>query len=86
MNQQIPKYRLKTARPARYQILVQGALDERWSRRLGGLAISTLSTATGSSVTRLSGEVLDQAALFGVLNTLYELHLPLISVWYQDEE
>ena len=86
MNEQIPKSRLQTARPARYQILVQGALDERWSRRLGGLAISTLATATGSPITCLSGEVLDQAALFGVLNTLYALHLPLISVSYLDGE
>jgi hypothetical protein len=31
-------------------------------------------------VTTLMGELSDQAALAGVLNTLYELHLPLLSV------
>jgi hypothetical protein len=31
-------------------------------------------------VTTLSGELSDQAALCGVLNTLYELHLPLLTV------
>jgi len=31
-------------------------------------------------VTTLEGELSDQAALAGVLNTLYELHLPVISV------
>ncbi len=34
----------------------------------------------GSLVTILEGELSDQAALAGVLNTLYELHLPLLSV------
>jgi hypothetical protein len=31
-------------------------------------------------VTTLEGYLRDQAALFGVLNTLYELHLPVLSV------
>jgi len=33
-------------------------------------------------VTTLDGEVLDQAALAGVLSALYNLHLPLLSVEY----
>jgi hypothetical protein len=66
--------------PASYRILAQGSLDERWSDRLGGLTVSVFATETGSVVTRLSGELMDQAALLGVLNTLFDLHLPLISV------
>ena len=31
-------------------------------------------------VTTLEGEVTDQAALAGILNTLYELHLPILSL------
>jgi hypothetical protein len=31
-------------------------------------------------LTALEGELMDQAALAGVLNTLYELHLPVFSV------
>jgi hypothetical protein len=34
----------------------------------------------------LVGHMTDQAALSGVLNTLYELHLPLLSVENMDEE
>lgn len=66
--------------PARYQILVQGGLDDTWSGRLGGLDISVYATGQGDLVTQLSGRLVDQAALFGTLNTLYELRLPLISV------
>jgi hypothetical protein len=36
-------------------------------------------------VTTLVGEMEDQAALAGVLNTLYELHLPLLSVEFLKE-
>lgn len=35
-------------------------------------------------VTTLVGQLRDQAALFGVLNSLYELHLPILSVEYQE--
>jgi hypothetical protein len=34
----------------------------------------------GQATTVLEGRLADQAALSGVLNTLYELHLPVISV------
>jgi hypothetical protein len=67
--------------PATYQICVQGQIDPSWSDRLGGMAIfpDTLET-TGHPATTLEGELSDQAALAGVLNTLYELHLPVLSV------
>lgn len=52
-----------------------------WSERLGGFVItSNEDTEYGSAVTTLEGSVIDQAALLGILNTLYELRLPLISV------
>ena len=35
-------------------------------------------------VTELAGKVLDQAELVGLLNSLYELHLTLLSVEYLD--
>ena len=34
----------------------------------------------GAFITRLEGELLDQAALAGVINTLFELQLPLLAV------
>ena len=57
--------------PARYRIRVKGYLDSSWSDRLGGLDITTSSQEdVGPTVTTLRGDVLDQAALAGVLNTL----------------
>jgi hypothetical protein len=40
--------------------------------------------AEGAREITLVGRLADQAALFGVLNTLYGLHLPLLSVEYVD--
>jgi hypothetical protein len=47
--------------------------------------IKNSSQAGQAPVTTLVGQLRDQAALFGVLNNLYELHLPILSVEYQDE-
>jgi hypothetical protein len=66
--------------PAAYQIVVQGRIDPAWSDRLEGMSIVPAIDETGSPITTLSGELSDQAALAGVLNTLYELHLTLIAV------
>ena len=75
---------LKLETPATYRIRVQGRLDKNWSDRLGGMAI-TGTTRDNLPVTFLVGHLTDQAALSGVLNTLYELHLPLLSVENLDE-
>jgi hypothetical protein len=66
--------------PAIYRICVWGRIAARWSDRLGGMTITVDSTDTGQSMTTLVGELEDQASLAGVLNTLYELHLPVLSV------
>jgi hypothetical protein len=49
---------------------------------LGGLHITTSTEKDGEPVTELVGQVRDQAELAGVLDTLYELHLALLSVEY----
>jgi hypothetical protein len=59
-------------------IRAAGALDASWSDYLGGLCVR--ASGRGSQVSELSGRLLDQAALLGVLVTLYDLGLPLISV------
>ena len=71
---------LKLWTPATYRIEVEGALDESWSDRLGGLRIRSRQRADESTVTTLSGRMRDQAELSGVLNSLYELHLPILKV------
>ncbi len=64
----------------RYRILIRGMLDASWSDRLGGMTISTAQLADGAATTVLSGELADQSALVGVLNTLHDFGLPLVSV------
>ena len=73
---------LKLDTPATYRIRVKGHLDRSWSDCLSGLAISRSGEGAEPVVTTLYGQVLDQAALSGVLNALYGLHLPLLSVEY----
>jgi hypothetical protein len=70
--------------PGNYRIRVQGLLDESWFERLGGLRITTSRQIDKAPVTELVGQMRDQAELAGVLNTLYELHLTLLSVEYLD--
>lgn len=67
-------------RPATYLIAVEGRIALTWSDRLEGMTIRQAAEATEPPVTTLEGELSDQAALAGVLNTLYELHLPVVSV------
>lgn len=71
--------------PAAYQIRVQGRIDPSWSDRLEGMAVCLSIGEADHPITTLEGELLDQAALIGVFNTLYELHLPLLSVKRVDE-
>ena len=67
-------------RPGTYRIQVKGRLDASWSDRLGGMEIRTVDQAGGTPETNLEGWLPDQAALCGVLNALYSLHLSLVSV------
>ena len=71
--------RLTLYESASYVIRIQGVLDPEWSARLGGLQILVIS-AGSHTATELSGELPDQAALIGVLTSLYDLGLPLLSV------
>ena len=59
-----------------YEIQVEGTLAGRWTDWFEGLAIEI--NAAGN--TTLSGSLIDQAALFGVLNKIHSLNLILISV------
>jgi hypothetical protein len=76
---------LKLETPANYRIRVQGHVPQEWFDRLGGMSV-TQGLSTGAHKTStLQGYMPDQAALSGVLNTLYELHLPLLNVECIDE-
>jgi hypothetical protein len=66
--------------PAVYEIRVRGRLEATWSDRLEGMRITESRRLDGEMETVLVGRLADQAAFSGVLNTLYELHLPVVSV------
>jgi len=68
--------------PAIYSIQVLGCLDKSWSKRLCDLTILSYHTVLidGMEMTTLTGELIDQAALMGVLNALYNLQLTIWSV------
>ena len=66
--------------PAMYRITIHGCLDDSWSEQLGGMAVSSELDARGSQLTVLTGPLVDQAALYGVLNALYGLGFALLSV------
>jgi hypothetical protein len=64
----------------RYRILIRGTLNADWSDRLGGMTVSATRLADGTTGTTLIGDLADQSALVGVVNTLHDLGLSLVSV------
>lgn len=66
--------------PIEYQICVKGHLDQRRMRWFEGLNIS--SRPNGDTL--ISGQIIDQAALYGVLNRIRDLDLPLLLVKRSD--
>ena len=63
---------------ARYRIVVQGRLDAAWIEQIDGLRWR--SEAGPPAQTSVWGCLRDQAALHGLLRTLYNLGLPLVAV------
>jgi len=61
--------------PAQYEIRVAGVLDGRWAAWFGGLQVSGQGEETV-----ISGLLVDQPALHGVLTKVRDLGLCLISV------
>ena len=81
-SKQINQLRLSTS--ADYQIILQGWLDDSWSDRLSGMHIKVKIPENKIPVAILDGQLKDQAELLGVLNSLYELRMPIISVEIKD--
>lgn len=86
MGDKYKKDHLKPWSPATYRIKVEGLLDESWSDRFAGMRIHSAKRADQSDVTSLTGRLVDQSQLTGVLNGLAELHLPILSVENLDIE
>lgn len=64
------------SKPRVYQIRLEGHLSSQWSDWFEGLAI----TPTHQGHTLLTGPLIDQAALYGLLRKVRDLGLPLVSV------
>jgi hypothetical protein len=67
------------------RIRVKGRLTEDWSERMHGLSITTL-IGQDTVETTLEGDVPDQSALQGVIASLGDLNLAVISVEALDDE
>ncbi len=63
-----------------YRIEVHGYLSPHWFNRFGSMQVMSCPPEGDRSLTILQGMVSDQAELAGILKTLYELHLSLLSV------
>jgi hypothetical protein len=69
------KQRNDSSQPTIYHIRIEGHLDEQWADCFG---LSITSEKNGSTL--LTGPVIDQSALFGLLKKIRDLGMPLISV------
>jgi hypothetical protein len=68
--------KLTPSQTAIYQIRIRGHLDSQWADWFEGLNISLEEKGD----TLLTGPVVDQAALHGLLKKVRDLGLPLVSV------
>jgi hypothetical protein len=66
----------QTGPTATYEIRVAGHLDDHWAARLGDLTLVRLDDGT----TRLTGPLIDQAQLHGVLARIRDLGVPLLTL------
>ena len=64
------------SQPMVYQIRIKGHLGRQWTDWFGGLTI----TLEDNGDTLLTGPVVDQAALHGLLKKVRDLGMPLVSV------
>ncbi|MCG3142407.1 MAG: hypothetical protein HDKAJFGB_03875 [Anaerolineae bacterium] len=65
---------------AMYLIRVLGELDSAWLDYFGDISLAVNTRRGESSVTTLCAHAADQAAVLGILNSLYQFGYPLLSL------
>ena len=78
MIEQFPLVPMDT--PGTYRICVIGGVEKSWAERLWGMTSIPVEQAGEREQTLLVGKVADQAALIGILNTLYNIGYAVVSV------
>jgi len=68
------------AGPALYRVRIRGPLDPKVAQFLGDLEVDSEHDEKGEPIATLRGVLADQAALAGLLSTLYTYHLPILSI------
>ena len=76
MSNEIQREASDLGQPLVYQIRIKGHLGREWTDWFGGLII----TLEDNGDTLLTGPVVDQAALHGLLKKVRDLGMPLVSV------
>ena len=66
--------------PATFRISILGTLDKKWSDYCGGMAIEHTLVLQQYLMTILTGILADQAALIGILNSLYDMGYSILTV------
>ena len=65
---------------ALYSLKVSGKVKESWNDQIGPLEISQKTTTEGNYETTLLFKTRDQAELIGFVNSIYEMHLPILAL------
>lgn len=63
-----------------YEIKIKARLDESWADWLGNVTVSSAPQDDGTWVTSVIVQASDSPMLFGILDRVRDLNLPLISV------
>ena len=68
---------LRHSAPSVYEVRVQGRIDSQWTKWFDDMTLCTDEIDETLVFTTISGAVVDQAALLGLLQKLYSLGLPI---------
>jgi hypothetical protein len=80
MPKRFDRERVDFVGPAEYRIIVDGELEAGMSDYLAGMELRLTRRRDGTVLTTLTGRLVDQAELNGVMNAIYEMHLPILVV------